>query len=77
MSAKKPSPYSEPMSLEVERGVYQHLLMRIEEQEKKCRDLMDEALLAGDERTATEMQLCLNEIKRMRENLRKPGEPRR
>jgi hypothetical protein len=77
MSAKKASPYSEPMSLEVERGVYQHLLMRIEEQEKKCRDLMDEALLAGDERTATEMQLCLNEIKRKRENLRKPGEPRR
>lgn len=65
------------MTLEVEKGVYQSLLMQCEEAETKVRAVMDEALVAGDERTAQEMQLHLNELKRRRENLRKPGEPRR
>jgi len=73
----KESEYSKPMSIEVERGVYQSLLMRMEKIEKECIELMNDAILNGDERTATEMQLHLNELKRRRANLRKPGEPRR
>ena len=73
----KLSEYSAPMSLEVERGVYQSLLMRIEAQEKEWVELMNIALANGDDRGAQEAQLWLNQLKRQRETLRKPGEPRR
>lgn len=69
--------YSKPMSIEVEKGVYQSILMRMEKLERNCIELMNDCLANGNERGAIEMQLHLNQLKRDRENLRKPGEPRR
>lgn len=73
----KPNKFSKPMNLEQEEAAYAEILARLDELEANIRANMDIALANGMEREATEDQLHLNQIKRNRENLRKPGEPRR